>query len=594
MGKASSGRVAIIGGGPAGLFLARMIGLLQPGTGIDVYERNGPGVISGFGVELTQRTMHTLARHDPQTHSRITEASMALSRIELRLPGAAALCYDGFPVCAISRHALLSILHEQAEQVGARLHCGYEAVAGELDADIVALAEGAGSAHRTAGCDAFGTDIRTGSARYIWLGTSAGFNGGTAMAFVGTEYGPMAAHCYPYSADMSTVVIETDDATWRNAGFDSSVVPLSGEIDGDALKLLTEIFAGHLGGHRFLSSKSRWGRFPVIRNKRWSHGNLVLLGDAAHTAHFTVGSGTKLALEDGIALARALRGHDDPRRAFAAYERERRGPVTRTQQLAEPSMHWWETYGRRLHMPPAQFGMHFITRSAAISYLGLRRRCAETIDGAEVAYCRAAGVEPALPLRNAVTVPLQLGGTRLPHRLVTVLPDRGLAGQPEACPIPGGLVLLREDAALPLSARSWPVPAGAPVGTLVPAGRNGAVGGFGNAALRFVELRSPAEAEWTIAADELVERAATLREQGAAGVLLRPGAASQIWQDGAWWDGALRHASRIRTEAAIPVAICVPADWAFDLPRDANADAWPARIHMALISGRVDLVTPWK
>jgi anthraniloyl-CoA monooxygenase len=365
---------------------------------------------------------------------------------------------------------------------------------------------------------------------------------------------------------MSTVVVEMDEDTWRNAGFGGPTAGgrRPGEIDEDQLNLLTEIFADHLSGHKLVSNNSRWGTFDVVRNRRWSDGNTVLLGDAAHTAHFTVGSGTKMALEDAVALAHALRDNDDRDTAFAAYEQARRGPVERTQRWAEPSMRWWETYGRRLHMPPAQFGMHFVTRTGAMSYLGLRRRCPDRVDDAEAAYLREAGAEPGPAVRNAVGAPLSLGSLRLPNRLLTVAPEAGLP--PASGP---GLTLVRDVSS----------------GDLVPYGPG--AGAAGEDAVRFAELECPADPEWSQAGDDLVERARRLRAGGVTGVLLldRGGRGADTG-----WNATLDHASRIRTETGSAVAIRVPGDWAFDLARDTETDSWPTRIHQALISGRIDLI----
>ncbi|WP_283133038.1 FAD-dependent monooxygenase [Rhizohabitans arisaemae] len=551
--------IAIIGAGPAGLFLARMIGLTRPDTLVEVHERGEPGDVFGFGVSLSDRTMHGLARNDPKTHRRIVEASVTTSGLELRPPGAA-LRYDGFGLLAVSRHALLSILREQAEQVGAVIRYGSRARAEDLDADVIAVAEGARSAHRRARRADFGTRVYTGAARYVWLGTSHGFGDSIVLAFVRTAYGPMAAHCYPYAAGMSTVVIELDDAVWRNAGFAGD-----GEIDDASLTLLTEIFADHLDGHKLVGNKSRWGRFDVVTNERWWHGNTVLLGDAAHTAHFTVGSGTKMALEDAIGLASALRGHDDPAAAFTAYERDRREPVSRTQGLAEPSMRWWETYGRRLHLPPARFGLHFMTRTGAVGHRGLRRRCPERLAEAEAVYRRECGLgdPPDGAQTDAADAPLPLAGVRLPHRRAVVYPD---------APPGDGLVLVRDGAA-------------------PPPGRTGPLGSLGPAAdadasrPRFAEIEVPAAPEWTEEGDALVRHAAELRERGVDGVLLRGSPAG----DG--WDAVLRHADRVGTETGLPVAVGVPHDWAAR-PHDEEsaAEPWPARVHLALLSGRIDLV----
>ncbi|WP_433496288.1 FAD-dependent monooxygenase [Sphaerimonospora sp. CA-214678] len=564
-------RVAVVGAGPAGLFLARMIGLTRSDAVVDVYERDGRDEVSGFGVSLSDRTLRGLARHDPGTHRRMTAAGVAVSGVEMRLP-AATLRYDGFDLLSVSRHELLAILREQAEDVGARLHFRREVRVGDLDADVVALADGAHSAHRTARRRAFGTSVRTGRARYIWLGSTADFGDVTAFAFVQTEFGPMAAHCYPYGAGMSTVVVELDETTWRRAGLAG---PDPAAPIGEAgLDLLTGIFAGHLGGHRLVGGGSRWGRFRVVRNERWSDGDTVLLGDAAHTAHFTVGSGTKMALEDAIALAGALSTHDDNATAFKAYERARRGPVARTQRLAEPSMTWWESYGRRLGLPPAQFGVHFLTRTGAISYLGLRRRCPERIDEAEAVFREEAGAAAGARPGNAIGVPLRLGSVRLPNRLVTVPPDT------PSGPVPSGLVLVRGDAGEAAGAEAAPYGV---VGRLLPPDAEPAAGEPGTPCL--VELACPDGPEWTAAADALVERARLLRRRRVDGVLLRPGRPVELC-----WDEMLRHAARVRVEAGLPVAVYAPADWALDLAREADTDPWPTRIHVGLVSGRIDLV----
>ena len=519
MRSRDSARVAIVGAGPAGLFLARMVGLSQPGSVIDVYERSGPDGSSGFGVGLSDRTMTELAGHDPDTHRRIMGASTTLTGVELRLPGTN-LRYDGFGVSSISRSTLLSILREQAEQAGATVHyrrpvsAASPVTAARLGADVLAIADGAGSSLRGAR-KAFGTTTRTGAARYIWLGVAADFGEVTRFSFVPTEFGPMAAHTYRYAEDLSTVVIETDKCTWRNAGLNRAVLAggHAGEIDPAALELLSSIFADQLGGHQLISNRSKWGRFAVVHNERWSDGDAVLLGDAAHTAHFTVGSGTKLAIEDGIALATALAEHPEPAAAFAEYEAQRRPQVARTQRWAEPSMYWWETFGRRLDLPPAQFGMHFITRTVAISYLGLRRRCGGRVADAEAAYRQAAGVHPDEHAGNAVGVPFGLGPARLPHRRVVAQPaDDG-----------GQLVTVRAACDGPRAD-----------------GRSPAT------ALVFQQLRCPAQPEWSPAADDLVSRARAAAA-GAQGVLLL--ADDLDLHTG--WDEYLRHASRIRTETGL-------------------------------------------
>ncbi|MFD2762678.1 FAD-dependent monooxygenase [Micromonospora eburnea] len=565
-------RVAIIGAGPAGLFLSRLLGQTWPGARIDVYERSEPGGTAGFGIALSDRTMRQLAARDSLVADRIGRLARPLSGVELRMPGGR-LRYDGFPVVAVSRGAVLAVLTEEARAVGVRVHHGHDARADELDADLVVLADGARSTHRTARAAAFGTTVRTGAARYIWLGTTADVGDAATMFFVPTEHGPMAAHAYSCGGGLSTVVVELDDGTWRRAGLDVACRAdgAPGEIGAAGLALLDDVFAGQLGAG-LVSNRSRWSRFDVVTNRRWSDGNRVLIGDAAHTAHFAVASGTTMALADAMALAGALREHDTVTAAFDAYERERRPAVARVQRLAGPSMRWWETYGRRMHLPPAQFGMHFITRTTAISYHGLRRRCPTRIAEAEAAYRRTDGADPDAPARHAVAEPFTARGSRLPHRLVGVgasAPGSSGAGADVPCLVP--------------AARLEPLPGGPRQGGGEwAAGTQGRLLAPGPYPLRFVALAAPDPA----ADDDALREVAALRRRGVDGVLLLPGRAG-------WWDRIVEFGGRVRTEVGVVVAGCVPMDWSTDLCRDPAVDAWPTRIHLALVSARLDLVAQW-
>ncbi|WP_165947129.1 FAD-dependent monooxygenase [Micromonospora sp. 15K316] len=516
--------------------------------------------------------MRQVAALDPLVADRIGRVARPLSGVELRMPGGR-LRYDGFPVVTVSRGAVLAVLTEEARAVGARIHHGCDARADELDADLVVLADGARSVHRTARAAAFGTTVSTGVARYIWLGTAAELGDAATMFFVPTEHGPMAAHAYSCGGGLSTVVVELDNGTWRRAGFD---VPqradgTPGEIGDAELALLNEVFAGHVGA-TLVSNRSRWSRFDVVTNRRWSEGNRVLIGDAAHTAHFTVASGTTMALADAMALADELRKRDTLTAAFDAYERERRPAVARVQRLAGPSMRWWETYGRRMHLAPAQFGMHFITRTTAVSYPSLRQRCPLRVAEAEAAYRQAAGVAPDAPARHAVAEPFTARGSRLPHRLVGV-------GAPASDP-PGS------DAVVPrLVPGAWlePLPDGAGrAGSGWVAGVQGQLLAPGLHALQFVALTAPDPA----GEDDALREVVALRRRGIDGVLLLPGPAG-------WWDRLVEFGGRVRTEVGLVVAGCVPMDWSTGRCRDPAVDAWSARLHLALISARLDLVAQW-
>ncbi|WP_173390933.1 FAD-dependent monooxygenase [Actinomadura litoris] len=512
--------VVIVGAGPAGLFAARMVRLLLPAAAVEVFERAGPDEVSGFGVTLSARTLGGIAEADPDTHRRIAAASLPLSGIEIALPSAT-LRYDGFEVASISRSTLLAILREQAEAVGARVRYRAAVPPGAVPAaDVAVFADGAASAHRGARAAGFGTTARAGAARFVWLGTPADLGGRTSFAFVRTPHGPMAAHCYPHADAGGTVVVETDEATWRAAGLaGAETVGATGgatvgaTVGEAALVRLGDVFADHLGGAGLVGARSRWGRFTVVANRSWSAGNAVLLGDAAHTAHFTVGSGTKLALEDAMALATALAAHPDRAEAFRAYEEARRGPVTRTQRLAAPSMRWWESYGRRLHLPPEEFGLHFLTRTPAMTYVALRRRCPERLAEAAVLFGGRAD-------RHAAEAPFEHGSIRLPHRVVS-----------EAVP-------------------------------------------------RLVEVPCPEDPDWSELDPPLPKV-----EDGCA-VLVR----AQEGREWERWHETVRYAGAVRAGTGRPVAVRVPADWRDGPGLDADGDSWQARVHLALLSGRIDLV----
>lgn len=539
------GRVTIVGAGPAGLFLARTLRLRSPDTVVDVYDRLGAAGESGFGVSLSDRTLRAVAEHDPQTHQHIAAASVAQRGITVRL-ASRAVTYPGFEVSTISRRALQSVLRQQAAAAGAHLHFGHELQPGEASADVVAVADGATSTHRDALRHEFGTRARTGAARFIWLGTTAEIGDTAVMAFERTSVGPMAAHMYAYGGGMSTVVVEMDDDTWRRAGLDRAVGP-GGTIDGKALAYLAGVFAVPLKGCPLISAASRWRRFTVVENLRWSHGDTVLLGDAAHTAHFTVGSGTKLALEDALALGVALSTHDRPADAFAAYERQRRPAVARTQRWAAPSMRWWETYGARLHLPVEQFGLNFLTRTPAMTYLALRRRCPQRLEEAETAFRRAAGPEQPTGTGNAVTTELRIAGLRIPGRLAVPAAPGPVPRTGTMRPGPGGLVLEGD--------RSTP--------------------------LRFATLYCGSTL------DVLLARARVQLRHGVRLFLVL----ADLGRSG-WWERTLHDAELIRMQTGTPVAVAVPSGWEYDLVRDVSADPWPYRIHLALVAGRIDLVVP--
>ncbi|MGI5186121.1 FAD-dependent monooxygenase [Dactylosporangium sp. CA-152071] len=575
MRNGQSRRFTVVGGGPAGLFLARMVGMTVPGAHVDVYERSTADDNPGFGVALSDRSLAGIAAHDPQTHERIMRSAVTLNGVQVRLPDTV-MRYDGFAMATISRRILLDILREQAQHAGARLHFQHTVNPADLHPqsghDLLVIADGAASRLRAARAAEFGTTVRRGRARYIWLGSHVQLGDVATFAFAATPFGAVAAHAYPFGEGMSTVVIEMDDAVWRDSGFgpkdgaDDAAVPI-GQAELDALSTM---FEAHLRGQPLISRNNRWHRFAVVQNERWSSGGTVLIGDAAHTAHFTIGSGTKLAMYDAIALAAALREHDDTTTALHVYEQRRRGPVERVQRRASASMRWWETFGRRMHLPAAQFGLHFLTRAAGFSYADLRDRCGEQVAKAESALRRSGGApSDARPsgtsdTPDAIDAPLRRGTLRLANRRVSTSPDDAVAG----------LVLLRED--------DGRARAGAhAVLRQLPDRRCDVDPIVGS--VEFVDVHCPANAEPSGAADLLVAQAGGFAAQGFAGVLLR----------GPNWQQTLVCAGRIREETGLLVAVAVPEDWAADRPYEPAVEPWPDRVRLALVTGRADLIVAW-
>ncbi len=344
-------RIAVVGGGPGGLYLAILARLR--GHDVTVYERNAADDTFGFGVVFSDETLDAFAAADPVSHAALAAEFVSWGDIDVHLRGEV-YTSGGHGFSAMSRQRLLTILQERAADLGADLHFGQPAPPGLSDRfDFVVGADGVNSTTRT---DAFGPSLEPRHCRYIWLGTTKPLD---AFKFVilETPWGPAQAHAYPYGDGASTVIVEMHTDVWRAAGLD----------DGNALERCEELLADFLDGHRLISNNSRWVRFTTVRNACWRDGNVVLLGDAAHTAHFSIGSGTKLAMEDAIALAGSL---DDPK----AYEEERRPVVESTQRAAQASLEWFEGMGRYLGQDPRQFVFGLLTRSRRITYDNLRLR----------------------------------------------------------------------------------------------------------------------------------------------------------------------------------------------------------------------------
>lgn len=360
-----SRRIEIIGGGPAGLYVARLLKLAEPRAEVIVRDRvSGDRATFGFGVGLTEATMRNLAAADPETAEQIRVASFAGHTLTLRSQGAPEIPLHGARNLAIGRATLLRILADAATRVGVELEMGVKAdLSTTAGADVVIAADGVRSAARQKLGAELGVREKLGRSRFVWCGVDFAVDSAFFEAVDAPE-GLFVAHAYPYAPDRSTFLVEVDQQTWEHAGLaelDAVVAP--GDTDQASVDILNRVFADSLRGRPLLTNRTKWGRFTAVCLDRWSVGNTVLIGDAAHTAHYTLGSGTKLALEDSIALAAALTGESSVPAAFAAYESARRPPVERFKLLADRSQAWWESYRLRMGYPAAELALSYMTRA---------------------------------------------------------------------------------------------------------------------------------------------------------------------------------------------------------------------------------------
>ncbi|MFG3589533.1 bifunctional salicylyl-CoA 5-hydroxylase/oxidoreductase [Streptomyces sp. NPDC047990] len=398
-------RVAVIGGGPGGLYAAALLKRLDPGREITVWERNAPDETFGFGVVLSDETLGGIEHADPVVHAALQHEFVRWDDIDIVHRGVHHTS-GGHGFAALGRRRLLEILHARCRSLGVDLRFRTEAPPpAELTGtyDLVVAADGVRSATREAYADAFGPSVEDHRCRYIWLAADFALDA-FRFEIAGTEHGVMQLHGYPYAADASTVIVEMREEVWRAAGF--------ADLDTrESVERCAKIFADALGGRPLRSGNSAWTTFRTVVNDRWSHGNLVLLGDAAHTAHFSIGSGTKLAVEDALALAACLRERPSTGEALAAYEEERRPVVASTQRAARASLEWFENVGRYVDQRPRQFAFNLLTRSRRVTHDNLRLRDARFTAAVE----REFGCPPGTP---PMFTPLRLRGVTLRNRVV--------------------------------------------------------------------------------------------------------------------------------------------------------------------------------
>jgi anthraniloyl-CoA monooxygenase len=405
-------RIAIVGGGPAGLYFSILIKKLEPSFDVHVYERNAPDDTFGFGVVFSDETLEAVEAAEPATYAEIARHFARWAEIDVHYRGEV-VTSGGHGFSALSRRVLLDVLQRRADRLGVQLHFHTEAGPEQLaGADLVVGADGVNSTVRASGAAAFGPSLDHRRAKYMWLGTDLVFD---AFKFfiAETEHGVFQVHGYPYSDTMSTFIVETSEETWRRAGLDRADGLRPGESDDESIAFCEELFADVLGGHRLIGNNSKWINFVTVRNAAWHHGNVVLLGDAAHTAHFSIGSGTKLALEDAIGLAWAFREQaGDVPAALAAYEADRRPIVESTQRAAQGSLEWFEGIGRYVTQPPLLFAFNLLTRSRRITYGELQMRDPGFVAEVDAAFVRGG------PARPPMFTPLSLRELELPNRVV--------------------------------------------------------------------------------------------------------------------------------------------------------------------------------
>ena len=372
-------KVHVIGGGPAGLYFAILMKKAWPQARITIFERNRPDDTFGFGVVFSDQTLDTFEAYDRESYRAIIGHFAYWDDIEIHFRGTThRIGGNGF--CGCARSTLLKILGRRARSLGVQTKYQTEIAPDDpaiLDADLVVAADGINSRLREAFAEQFQPSVDLRPNFFSWMGSTRPFDAFTFF-FRETEHGIFIAHCYQYEPGRSTWIIEADPATYKRAGLD--------RLDEQASARFVEgIFADELKGHRLITNRSIWRNFPTIRCERWTAGNVVLIGDAKATAHFSIGSGTKLAMEDGIALYEAFKatGGKDVAAALAQFEKQRREEVEKTQHSADVSLVWFEHVKRFWDMDPTRFAFGLMTRSKAITYDNLALRAPEFVKEAD-------------------------------------------------------------------------------------------------------------------------------------------------------------------------------------------------------------------
>ncbi|WP_022885495.1 bifunctional salicylyl-CoA 5-hydroxylase/oxidoreductase [Glaciibacter superstes] len=416
-------KIAIIGAGPGGLYFAALMKQLDPAHEVTVWERNAPDDTFGFGVVFSDETLGGIENADTVVAAAMRESFARWTDIDITLDGSTHTV-GGQGFAAMSRKGLLLVLQQRARDLGVIVNYRTEAPDTELlaaDYDLVIASDGINSRVRGRYADSFGPSIDVRQSKYMWLGLDRAFE---AFTFIvkHTPYGVMQIHGYPYSATESTFIIEMHDDVWRRAGFDGSETETfaPGVSDNRSIARIAELFANELGRSQVLTNNSKWLNFATVRNEHWRHQNIVLLGDAAHTAHFSIGSGTKLAMEDALALAACLHEHPDLDSALTAYEAERKPVVLSTQRAAQASLEWFENIDQYGDQESLQFAFNLLTRSRRITFDNLALRDPEFAGTVLEDFAGPAAEAATAP---AMFQPHRIGGLTLKNRVVVSAMD---------------------------------------------------------------------------------------------------------------------------------------------------------------------------
>jgi anthraniloyl-CoA monooxygenase len=371
--------INIIGGGPAGLYFAILMKKADPSHRIQIFERNGPDDTFGWGVVFSGRTLANLRAADEESHAEITKQFAAWDNVDV-VHRDAKISIHGNSFSGIARLQLLKILQRRAEELGVQI--GFHTDIHDVEelrrnSDLLIAADGVNSTIRLQYLEQLKPQLDLRAHRYIWYGTNQLFHGLT-LTFRENSAGTFAAHSYKFNKQTSTFIVECDPQTWKRAGFEQ-------KSDADTREYLAEVFAKDLHGHSLLSNNSKWIQFLLVKNANWFFENVVLLGDALHTAHFSIGSGTKLAMEDAIALAESFQPATNVQSALAHFEQTRKPVIEEYQSAAFESMLWFENVRQYMPLSPIDLAFSVMTRSGRVTYDDLKKRSPEFIQAYEEA-----------------------------------------------------------------------------------------------------------------------------------------------------------------------------------------------------------------